>query len=432
MAACLIDLLTVAKEGKLNLPIVSLRTSLLYRIDNIVRVDRDLGLVQLKSGAIPFAVEMYAPADSELNEVRKALAETVRRWVMDTVEPWAVRNSLDHLVTRLLPLVSTDSFELQSVEDTYIGANGRPDFSLIARVIGDSLTGEELFEGLGACELIASSEYRSDTVELMTLPKRGQRGEDIFSMAARLTVGTIPYSNDLYLAVSAVKRVWAKASPKSFPNMPNVVTGYVIAIGHPVMPVAVRRSETGWAFGDEYASLLRESNGALPETLDAAIGQREFNTEIQRIESEPNVPYIARWIRKVVPCSLGRNAHDILSTAFVDELEICGEITKQQKRVISRYHVVQFSNDGGTRVVVPDRSIYHRAIGLMLVLSIAITLAAALAWMVLSTSPAGIVICWTMGYLLGWIGKDIYDSAWGRARLAMAILSRHRWLCIAS
>lgn len=166
--------------------------------------------------------------------------------------------------------------------------------------------------------------------------------------------------------------------------------------------------------------------------IDRLAASYDDRAAVQRIESKPNVPYIARWIRKVVPCSLGRNAYDLLSTAFVDELENCGEITKQQKRVISRYHVVQFSNDGGTRIVMPDRSTYHRAIGMMLVLSIAITLAAALAWMVLSTSPAGIVICWTMGYLLGWIGKDIYDSAWGRARLAMAILSRHRWLCIAS
>ncbi len=293
----LLDMLSVAKDGKLNLPIVTLRTSLLYCLDNVVRVDRDLGLLPRRNGAIPFAIEMFAPADSQLNEVRKTLADTLRRWIMDTVEEWAVRHSMEHLVTRLAPLVDANGFELQSVEDPYIGVHGRPDFSLIARMIGDTLAGEELFDGLGACELIASPEYRGETVELMTLPKRGQRGDDVFSMVARLTVGTIPYSTELYLAVSAAKRVWAKVPPKSFPSMPSKATGYVIALGHPVMRVDVLRNKDGWVFGDEYAWLLRESGGGvLPGTLEEAIGQREFNVNSGWWAGFPELPTIYRHI----------------------------------------------------------------------------------------------------------------------------------------
>lgn len=292
----LLDMLSVAKDGKLNLPVVSLRTSLLYCLDNVVRVDRDLGLLPRRNGAIPFAVEMFAPADSQLNEVRKTLADTLRRWIMDTVEPWAVRHSMEHLVTRLHPLVDANGFELQSVEDPYLGAHGRPDFSLIARMIGDTLAGEELFDGLGACELIASPEYRGETVELMTLPKRGQRGDDVFSMVARLAVGTIPYSTELYLAISAAKRVWAKMPPKSFPSMPSKATGYVIALGHPVMRVDVLRREDGWVFGDEYSSLLRESGGVLPQTLEEAIGQREFNANSGWWAGFPELPTIYRYV----------------------------------------------------------------------------------------------------------------------------------------
>ena len=297
MRQALLDLVTVAKDSKLNLPIVALRTTILYKLDNVVRVDRALGLLPLRNGSLPCAAEMYSPAESqELQGVRDTLATTLQRWIMDTVEPWAVRHSLEHLVTRLTSLVNAAGFELQSVEERYITQSGRPDFSLIARVIGDSLVGEELFDGLGACELIASPDYRSDTIELMTLPRRGQRGGDVFSMVARLTVGTIPYSNDLYLSIAAVKRVWAKQYPKAFSSMPGEVTGYVIAVGHPVVRVSVRRGESAWVFGDEYASLLRESDGALPETLEAAISQREFNSETGWWAGLPELPSIFKFV----------------------------------------------------------------------------------------------------------------------------------------
>ena len=53
-----------------------------------------------------------------------------------------------------------------------------------------------------------------------------------------------------------------------------------------------------------------------------------------------------------------------------------------------------------------------------------------LVWEVFSTSLVGVTISWTLGSLLGWIGRDIYDSAWGRARVAQVLASRYRWLVL--
>jgi AAA+ ATPase superfamily predicted ATPase len=290
------ELIAASKAAKLNLPIVSLRTALIFRMENVVTVDKDLGLVASRNGAYPCAVELYSPPDEDLPSVREAWAQVVKRWIMDEVEVWAEKHQMGHLVRRLRETVSSSAIELVSIQAPYIGENGYPDFRLIARSIGEQLVGEELFEGLGNCELVASPEYRSNSVELMTLPRRGSNSDETFSMVARLTVASMPYSKHVYLSVSAVKRVWAKKPPAAVFGAPRSVTAYVLAVGRPVTKVDVVKTGNGWEFGEEYATLRRESLDKLPSSLSDAIAQREFDVVSGWWSGLPELPSLFRSV----------------------------------------------------------------------------------------------------------------------------------------
>ena len=111
----------------------------------------------------------------------------------------------------------------------------KPQFDLIARQIAERLVGEELFDGLGPCEIVADPTSRNGTVELMTAPTRVAGNDIVFSMAAHLSVFTLPYSAEVYLRVSAVKRVWATKVPGRKPNAPPTVKGYIIAPNKPIL-----------------------------------------------------------------------------------------------------------------------------------------------------------------------------------------------------
>jgi hypothetical protein len=88
----------------------------------------------------------------------------------------------------------------------------------------------------------------------------------------------MPYIDGLFLGVSATKRVWAKRVPAVNSKMPRRVTGYVMSPGRPAVMVPVQRSESQWEFGGGYAAVQAESAFALPNTLEDAIRQRDFDS----------------------------------------------------------------------------------------------------------------------------------------------------------
>jgi hypothetical protein len=259
------DLIDAAKASKINLPIVSLRTAMLCQLDNVITLDRHLGLRPDRTGTLPPAIELYAPLEYALPVVRETLSRVVKRWLIDDVETWAERHGLGHLAERLGESVLPGAFDLTPVQTTYINDNGQPNFALIAREIGERLVGETLFDGLGACELVASPDYTSNSVELMTKPKRGdgRYREDTYSMVARLTVTSVPYSGDIYLSVSAMKRVWAKKVPAVQFRSSSTVSAYVMAVGRPVSRVNVIKTQEGVG---RSATNTRPCNGS-PATI---------------------------------------------------------------------------------------------------------------------------------------------------------------------
>lgn len=290
------DLLSLAKAERKNLPIIALRTALIGSLDNVVKLDRDLGLVLPQNGSPPYAIAMYAMADGDRVAIRETIAHQLKRWVMEKVEPWAERHGMGGLVTRIKLAIDPRLVDLADVPAPFLRSPGSPDYPLIARAIAERLIGEELFEGLGCCELVASPDARTNSIELMTLPVRAGRGDDVYSMVARLTVTTMPYSNDLFLGVSAMKRCWAKRKPVASSRMPQRVTGYVMAEGRPAMMVPVERRDGEWEFGDGYAALQFEAGGGLPKTLQEAIAQREFNHQTGWWAGLPELPTLFKFV----------------------------------------------------------------------------------------------------------------------------------------
>lgn len=132
----------------------------------------------------------------------------------------------------------------------------------------------------------------------------------------------------------------------------------------------------------------------------------------------------------VLRCGAVPDSRDALCSAFVDALSARRELTRQQARVVNVFRVVRFSEDGRTEVILPSSASYRRAQVMMMVLSVPLMVAAWLVWEIFSTNLVGIAISWTLGSLLGWIGRAIYDSAWGRARVAQVLASRYRWLVL--
>lgn len=159
----------------------------------------------------------------------------------------------------------------------------------------------------------------------------------------------------------------------------------------------------------------------LAARYDDRIAAERVATNAARLTWKQRVSLVFR--RGVIP-----DARTALCSAFVDSLFARRVITKQQLSVASVFGIVRFADDGRTEVVLPSAAAFRRARIMMMVLSVPSVIALWLAWEVFSASLVGMAISWTMGSLLGWVGRDIYDSAWGRARIAEALASRYRWL----
>ncbi|HIV72931.1 MAG TPA: DUF3893 domain-containing protein [Candidatus Aquabacterium excrementipullorum] len=270
-----------ASKGKddKNLPIVKLRALFMAKLEGIVRLDRDLAL----KDAAKAALELRAVGDDLFDEARHAelkeeIADTLLRWHMDIVAPWAERNALVEPASAVKREISAAHIDMQPRRQPLLVRQGngqvaKPQWDLIAKHLAERLTGEELFEGLGPCELIADATSLEGSVELMTWPTKVTGSDTTFSMVARLSVASWPTGGELYLKITPVKRVWAKKVPGRKPNAPPTVRCYVFSPERPVLPANIRRTKEGWEFGDEYAlyqSLTTERN-ALPVTLKDAI-----------------------------------------------------------------------------------------------------------------------------------------------------------------
>lgn len=279
----LADLLDAARSSKqLNLPIVALRASLMAALEGVISLNRDLGLVAKGTSQLPPpAIELYPLGHTaEIASLRDIVAKTINRWCMDRLDPWAQKHGLADIALRVREEAQVENVSVATADRPLRRRNGEPDFALIVREVAERLVGQTLFAGMAPCELVVSPEYADNSMELMTPPHSGAFADDVYSMVARLSIVSVPYSNDVYLHVNAVKRVWSGKVPGNKPSAPRSVRGYVFSPGRPILPVQVERNgREGWAFSESYEVLRLISEQALPESLSEAISLRTMDEE---------------------------------------------------------------------------------------------------------------------------------------------------------
>lgn len=118
---------------------------------------------------------------------------------------------------------------------------------------------------------------------MLTQPVRMGNTKHMFSMAARLSVFTMPNSRDLFVKVTPVKRIWTSEMPGRKPNAPANIGCTIISPASRSWTVRARQVKgnqaagegkaPAWAFPDEYEEFLARAKGMLPETLQEAVAQ---------------------------------------------------------------------------------------------------------------------------------------------------------------
>lgn len=280
LAQALTDLQQATKKSQeKHLPIVRLRAALMSNLEGVLRLDRDLGLRE--AGKPAFEIRNEGAQEGDVDDeqdtiVRDVVLGVLKRWNLDVLLAWAERNDVGDIASRVGAAINADGLSIVHVslplaETTPDGAVRKTQFDLVARQIAERLIGEELFDGLGPCDIVADPSSKSGVVELMTAPTKLAGSDIVFSMVAHLSVFTLPYSPELYLRASAIKRVWASRVPGRKPNAPPTVKCYIVAPNKPILLARARCPAKEWEFDDDYLQYLVESKGKLPATLAEAV-----------------------------------------------------------------------------------------------------------------------------------------------------------------
>ena len=297
LLGALSDLREVANSKSKNLPIVSLRLFIQACMAGIITVDKDLGC---DPGNSTTAIELHQSLDTE-SELASKVAELVRKWSINHLEVWAEKEELGDLAVRVKRACVASNISITTSQIHFKNQQtGEHNLNLIVKLIADQLAGEELFDGMGACEVVIAEAKYPRNIELMSQPFKPiaeAGGKNPFSMVARVHVSTMPYSEDLYFSVSCAKRVWADKAPDGG-NTGRNATGYVMAPGRSVIPVGIskRKNDDAWVwdFDDAYGSLNIEAAGTLPSTLDEALRTNYTNKTWWA-----GLPQITRLYRRV-------------------------------------------------------------------------------------------------------------------------------------
>jgi hypothetical protein len=279
--------LAFGKGGK-SLPTVRLKASLALMLDGIILIDRHLGLHPDKPKA---AIELYAE-DADATDLIDGVRSCLKTWNNDVVQSWAQSNGFVEVAERLSRAITSDGISVSQVSQPLVQRNagarlGRPSYHLIARRLAEELVGATLFEGMSPVDLVVDPANTTASVELLTQPVRMEGSKHMFSMAARLSVFTMPSSRDIFVKITPVKRIWSSDLPGRKANAPPSTTCTVMVPGKPFLTVrAVQAKPTAsdpnaplWRFSEDYEEFLRRSKGNLPSTLQDAVAEIAPNPE---------------------------------------------------------------------------------------------------------------------------------------------------------
>lgn len=273
-------------------PINSLKAALASHFDGLISLYRDLGVQAAAGAAGSIAMEIYPTAaqDEDL-EYRRRFIEAMHWWCENKLRPWADMHGWSGAQSLAEAAEMQKSLRLYRVSRSLRRANGAPDMPFIAREVGERLAGLQLFDGIQPVVLVVSPEQNQNFVELISPPQTSVNGDELFSMVAKLSVVSIPYSEDVYVSIAASKRVWADQLPvKSF-NAPWSAAAYVFGPGRPVQLARVVHSkDVGWVFDDTFDAVRAASREALPVTLKDALVQQRFDESTEWWVGLPRSP----------------------------------------------------------------------------------------------------------------------------------------------
>lgn len=283
LGAALTDLRQAVREAKkiagFQLPIQRLRASMLARLPNLIALDTDLGLPRRDSREHRAVASLYRLND-DAGLLPKTIAEGVKRWYHDVLNPWASAQEVTPVAERVFKAALASNIVVTPRMRSLLRRQGdrvQGDLPFIARHAAESLIGEELFSGLPPCELVIDALYRDPAreaeVALMSAPYRLPGRDESFSMVATLTAITLPYSDAVYLKTSATKRVWAKTAPDRKRNVPFRVRAYLLSPDRPAYTVSLEKGREGWQFGPDYAE-WRAADPRLPASVAEAIKEQ--------------------------------------------------------------------------------------------------------------------------------------------------------------
>lgn len=254
------------RGSRLNLPIKSLRLMLASAFPTLISVDRDLG-----RGKAPGAALTLFQDDEEVDSLCAKARKTIRIWASQNLSPWCEEHGLEGLAEPVIEATKTGG--VSGALHAHQGMkqeDGSPNYDLLLRVLAAELDGEELFEGMGPCNLVMSAEPGGQ-IELITDPFPLHERFWV-SMRCNISLSTIPFTGQTYLKVSASKLTWANAAPTEKFNSGRMATGYVFQRDGQVMPIEiVQQKSRDWEFGDGYIAARYLSGNQLPATLQDAL-----------------------------------------------------------------------------------------------------------------------------------------------------------------
>ena len=302
--ATLAEIQKATRSDVKNLPYASLRGFLEVGLENVVRIESNLGLskytLNVKSSGEP---EPFAYlTDSGAEAIRKALRPILNDWMTGFLKPFANKEEVPpELLDRLEDLrengdlLAIAPFQSQALpwpwhkETGTTQAKDKHAYRVLADSAARQIAGQEIFQGLGAMKRIISSDgnFTSGVAELITDPITllDQANKGKFSLVVRLEVVTFPSLHQPLLKVDVSKRRWiSQLKPPGFDR--NDITGFVFSQDYPDRAFSYRlvckqdeNKNRQWNTDKDFEALRRELKLPLQSFKGQEIALGKANTD---------------------------------------------------------------------------------------------------------------------------------------------------------
>jgi len=227
-----------------NLPYASLRGLLEVGLENVARIQSNLGLSKYELNAKkpsepePFA---YINGGTEA-EIKKAIRSILNDWTTNFIKPFADKAKISTKIFERLEDILEEGELLQisplkshtlpwdwSKETGTTQPKDKHAYRMLADFVARQIAGHEIFQGLGSMKRIISSSgiFTSGVAELITTPIEGK-----YSLVVRFEVVTYPSLHQPLLKIDVSKRRWfSQLKSPSFDR--NNISGFIFSEDYP-------------------------------------------------------------------------------------------------------------------------------------------------------------------------------------------------------